>query len=298
MNDIKKFKYTETLGWSISRYDKFSNCKRQYFYDYYARFDREMPFEKIQFLKNLTSRALEVGNIVHDIIRDMLKRYQISIKPLNRNKFFAYSLNMTKKYCSSKIFSEHYYNGEIISIPDIYMKVKNILENFLNSSRFVWIEKNAISKRSEWIIEPDGFGEIRINNYKVFCKVDFLFPVNDKIYIIDWKTGKPNEKKHLKQLTGYILWASSHLCKNTIDMVPIIAYLYPQYNEKNIQINDHLIAKFTSTIAYETKDMYEYLVDIEKNIPKEKKEFLLTDNSFFCRYCNYKEICPSSRFET
>jgi ATP-dependent helicase/DNAse subunit B len=108
MNNIKKFNYTDILGWSISRYDKFLNCKRQYFYDYYTKFDKEMPFEKIQFLKNLTSKPLGIGNIVHDIIRDMLKRYQTSIKPLNKNKFFTYSLNVTKKYCSSKFFFEHY----------------------------------------------------------------------------------------------------------------------------------------------------------------------------------------------
>ena len=67
------------------RYDRFSNCKRQYFYDYYAKYDKDNPL-KIQFPKSLTSKALETGNIVHDIIRDMLIAFK-KLKPINKDKF-------------------------------------------------------------------------------------------------------------------------------------------------------------------------------------------------------------------
>jgi CRISPR/Cas system-associated exonuclease Cas4 (RecB family) len=291
INGVKKISYTNILGWSISRYDKFLNCKRQYFYDYYAKFDRDISFEKIQFLKNLTSKALGIGNIVHDIIKDILRRYQVKTTPLNKDKFLKYSLDITKKYCNSKVFFENYYNNEPISAPKIYEKIKIILDNFLNSIRFKWIEKTVISQSSKWIIEPEGFGEIRINKYKIFCKVDFLFPIKNSVYIMDWKTGKPDEKKHSKQLIGYSLWANHHLNKKICDITPIIVYLYPQYYEKNVKIDDNMIREFTNVVLNETENMYKYLIDIEKNIPKEKLKFSLTNNIFFCRYCNYKEIC-------
>ncbi|MDR1511683.1 MAG: PD-(D/E)XK nuclease family protein [Endomicrobium sp.] len=294
MNEnIKKFNYTDILGWSISRYEKFSNCKRQYFYDYYAKFDEEMPLEKIQFLKNLTSKPLETGSIVHDIIRDILNRYKKNAKPLNKDKFFKYSLKMTEKYCCSKTFFEHYYNGEIILTSKIYEKIKKILENFLDSSRFAWIEKNSLVQSSKWIIEPEGFGEFRVKNHKAFCKVDFLFPSLDKIYIMDWKTGKPDERKHLKQLTGYTLWANYHFNKKADDISPTIVYLHPQYKENNVKIDNRSILEFENTIVNETKNMYEYLIDVERNIPKNKKEFPYTNNTVLCKYCNYKEICIS-----
>jgi CRISPR/Cas system-associated exonuclease Cas4 (RecB family) len=292
---IKKFNYTSILGWSASRYDKFSTCKRQYFYDYYAKFDKDTPLEKIQFLKKLTSRNLETGNIVHDIIRDMLKRYQISTKPLNKDKFFKYSYDITKNYCNSKKFFEQYYNGKTVLIPEIYAKVKDILENFLNSSRFTWIEKNAMFKSSKWIIEPEGFGETRINGLKAFCKVDFLFPVDNKIYIMDWKTGKPIEEKHSKQLKGYTLWANYIFDKKIDDILPIIVYLYPQYNEKSVEIDNCSISEFAKIVVNETQNMYEYLTDIEQNVPKDKKEFSLNENKFLCKYCCYKEICPGGK---
>ncbi|MDR1401256.1 MAG: PD-(D/E)XK nuclease family protein [Endomicrobium sp.] len=296
VKDIKKINYTDVLGWSISRYEKFSNCKRRYFYDYYAKFDKELPPEKIQFLKSLTSKPLETGNIVHDVIRDILKRYQKTTKPLNKDRFLKYFFKLTEEHCCSKIFFEHYYDGEIILPSKIYIKVKNILENFINSSRFAWIEKNAVPQNPKWIIEPEGFGEFKIKNYKAFCKVDFLFPILDKIYIMDWKTGKPDKKKHLKQLTGYALWASYHFNKKADNIVPIIVYLYPQYKENNIKIDDLSILEFENIVVNETKNMYEYLIDIEKNIPKDKKEFPFTKNIVLCKYCNYKEICPGIRF--
>ncbi|MCL2800005.1 MAG: PD-(D/E)XK nuclease family protein [Endomicrobia bacterium] len=291
MNDIKKFPYTDILGWSVSRFDRFSNCKRQYFYDYYSKYDRDFPFEKIQFLKSLTSKALEAGNIVHDIIRDMLFRFQKSPKPINKDRFFKYSHDMTEKYCASKTFFETYYNGEAVSSAQIYDKVKTILENFINSERFLWIEKNAVPSSSEWIIEPAGFGETRINGLKAFCKVDFLFPVADKIYILDWKTGKPDEVKHAKQLTGYSLWASYHFGKEAGNIMPIIVYLYPQYSEREITVDNKAIASFSKQVETETKEMYEYLTDIEKNIPKNKSDFQLTEKTVLCKYCNYREIC-------
>jgi CRISPR/Cas system-associated exonuclease Cas4 (RecB family) len=294
MNNVKKFEYTDILGWSMSRYDRFLSCKRRYFYDYYAKFDTDISLEKIQFLKSLTSKPLEAGNIVHSVIKDILKRYQTNIKPINRNKFFDYLFETTKKHCNSKIFFEYYYNGEIVLPSEIYTKTKSMLENLLNSLRFKWIGKSAISQSSEWIIEPEGFGETRINNLKAFCKVDFLFPSGNKLYIMDWKTGKPEKKKHSKQLLGYSLWANYHLGQRAENIVPIVVYLYPQYSEKNIEVDDRLINEFTEIVLRETEDMYAYLMNVKKNIPKAKGEFPLTSNTFFCEYCSYKEICVDS----
>jgi CRISPR/Cas system-associated exonuclease Cas4 (RecB family) len=113
---------------------------------------------------------------------------------------------------------------------------------------------------------------------------------------MDWKTGKPDEKKHSKQLTGYSLWANQHFGKKVADIIATIVYIYPYYNEKSVEINDRLITEFSSTVVDETEDMYRYLIDKEKNIPKDKKEFPVTGNTFFCKYCNYKEICPKTYY--
>ncbi len=292
---IKKFPFTSILGWSVSRYDIFNNCKRQYFYNYYSKFDKEVPYDKIQKLKSLTSYALEVGNVVHDIIRDLLLRLQKTSKPISKPKFLEYAKKMTEQYCNKKTFSEVYYKQkDNISSDEIFLQIKNILDNFLKSPRLKWIFETAISENLNWIIEPDGFGETRISNYKAYCKVDFLIPVNDKIYIFDWKTGKQDLTKHSKQLIGYSLWASYHFNTDSSNIVPTVVYLYPEYLEQTINITDTMLSDFQNRVEEETKLMYEYLQDIENNIPKEKDCFSKTDNEFFCKYCNFREICKNN----
>jgi hypothetical protein len=282
-----------TLGWSISRYDKFINCKRRYFYDYYSKFDLEIPLDKIQRLKNLTSKALEIGNIVHMIIKTILKRYQITNQPINMDKLFQYTFNVIKKNCTTKMFFETHYYHEKIILTDIYTKVKICLNNFLNSKRFKWIINNKVimSKNHQWIIDPEGYGDLIISNYKIFCKVDFLFPLDKKLCIIDWKTGKKIKTKHYKQLIVYLLWAHISFKQNVHNIVSIVSYLYPQYDEQIVTITKDYIGQLMKVIISETQQMYKYLIDIETNIPKPKENFQLTTNRFHCKYCNYKEIC-------
>lgn len=287
--EIKKFPYTDILGWSVSRYDKFSGCKRQYFYDYYGKYDTENPLSKITTLKQLTGQALETGNIVHDVVRDMLRRFQKTAKPLNIVKLEKYIYDMTQKYCAAKTFSESYYDGKEVSYDMIFEAARKSVFNFTGSTRFQWVKENAASNSASWIIEPDGYGETRIDNMKAYCKVDFLLPAGEKIYIFDWKTGKPDALKHRKQLTGYSLWANYHFGVSSAQIEPVIIYLQPQYNEVNVTLTDLDIKKFAETVKTETNEMYDYLKDIEKNIPKPKEEFAL--NVSKCRFCNYKEIC-------
>ncbi len=289
---IKKFPYTNILGWSISRYDMFANCKRQYFYSYYSKFDAENSYEKIMQLKSLTSCALETGNIVHDIIRDILFRLQKTSKPIDKKKFIIYARKITEEYCEKKTFAEVYYGQkQAVTASDIFPSVNKILENFLQSQRLKWIFETAMQASQNWIIEPEGFGETRMDDYKAYCKVDFLIPVNDKIYILDWKTGKQDTDKHSKQLTGYALWAQYHFETSSKDISPSIVYLSPRYQEYSLNLTDKQLEDFKIQVVKETKQMYEYLKDIENNIPKNKEEFKKTDNEFFCRYCNFREIC-------
>jgi len=289
---IKKFPFTDILGWSVSRYDRFNNCKRQYFYDYYAKFDKEIPFDNIQRLKALTSTALETGNIVHDIIRDLLLRMQKTSKPIDKKKFLLYAFEKTNAYCSAKTFTEVYYKQkDSVTGDDLYPAVEKTLLNFLNSDRLRWIFETALKASENWVIEPAGFGETRIAGYKAYCKVDYLIPVDDKIYILDWKTGKQDIKKHSKQLMGYALWASYHFETGYAEIIPSIAYLCPSYSESSVELQENDLEILKKQIVDETLQMYGYLADIEKNKPKDKEFFEKTDNGFFCKYCNYREIC-------
>ena len=95
--EIKKYAYTPILGWSFSRYESFSNCKRKYYYNYYGKHDSEFNTEKIESLKGLTSIPFEIGTISHDIIEVILRRLLKTTEPIDRSKFESYLEKTTVK---------------------------------------------------------------------------------------------------------------------------------------------------------------------------------------------------------
>ena len=288
---MKRYAYTPVLGWSFSRYETFSNCKRKYFYNYYGKHDTEFSIEKIEFLKGLTSIPFEIGTISHDVIEVVLKRLLKTTGPIDREKFELY----LEKHILTKLdknFFETYYGGlEKIELDQLLDKTKRCLNNFLASNRFEWIRDIAIAEKDNWLIEPPGYGESRLDEMKLFCKVDFLTPLDGKIVILDWKTGKKNEEKHSKQLVGYASWALHNMDMEAPKIEPIMVYLFPEYDEITINVNEHDLMEYKEIMIMQTREMYGYCSDYEENQPLAKEEFPMIRDTKSCKYCNYKELC-------
>ena len=197
MVDVKKFPFTSILGWSATRYEIFSICKRRYFYHYYGKYDPDNSIRELKRLKELVSIPLETGGIAHSVFETLLRRLRKTPENIDEERFIEYAETMTSDRIEKSEFDEIVY-GELdeINIDDIFPKVKICLENFLESERFDWLTGVAINTSDDWVIEPPGYGESRLNDMKVYCKVDFLFPVDGVLHIIDWKTGKVVHEKH------------------------------------------------------------------------------------------------------
>jgi len=288
---LKRFVFTPKLGWSVSRYNLFETCKRQYYYNYYAKYDPQYPTKKILALKKMTSIPLEVGNIVHDVNKTLLERLKITAKDIDKARFYDYARKTTQAYVQSKTFQEVYYSRmKSVGTERVFEKVRISLENLLNSDRLPWLADFAVLKKDEWLIEPPGYGETRIGGMKAYCKVDFLFPVKDRLFIMDWKTGKSDPKKHRRQMVGYAAWATYHFEKDPAKISPIVAYLHPHYKEIHITVNSSDIEAFARQIRKETAHMNKFCQDVQKNIPKDKALFILK-KSRLCDYCNFRALC-------
>ena len=292
MIQLKKYPYSEILGWSASRYDKFNTCQRQYYFEYYAKnYDNEIDKNHLLRLKALTSIPLEVGNIVHDIIQAILERLAKDSSSLNKEKLKSFSEKLALKYLTEKEFSEVFYNDFVeINKSEVIAKVLSYIDLLIDSDRFKWILDHDIPQSIDWLVEPEGFGETRINNIKAYCKVDFLFPVENKIYIVDWKTGKEDEFKQEKQLKGYTAFACDHFGKKAEDVLAIL-YFVKESKEKVFHFSNEEIVKFAESIKEQTEEMYSLNLNIEKNIPLSKSEFIKTSNLSNCKYCNFRDIC-------
>ena len=290
--EFPSYAFTPILGWSISRFEVFDKCRRQYFYQYYPKYVPNVPYYKMSKLKELTSAPLEIGNAVHDCMEALLRRLQQSDSKVDEERFFKFADGKLKEYFAKKTFIETYYGGaETLDAAAASEKVKACLDNFLNSPCCSWLYMKAITNRTGWMIEPPGYGETRLDGMKAYCKMDFLFPVEGEVYILDWKTGAKDPAKHGAQLMGYSVAASGNFSIPWNRIFPKIVYLYPRYDELEITFGEEDLQGFVQTIRDQTELMYSYCVDVEQNIPKDISEFAPSPSPAQCRNCKFQELC-------
>jgi ATP-dependent exoDNAse (exonuclease V) beta subunit len=291
----QSYEFTPVLGWSISRYELFDKCKRQYYYAYYAKHAAEIPRYKITQLKNLTSAPLEIGTVVHDVIEAFLRRLQASDAAIDENRFFLFARQKAEEYFSTKTFIENYY-GSLRPTPldEALAKISACLKNFLGSPCYNWIFMKALTNKNDWLIEPPGFGETRLNGMKAYCKMDFLFPVDGAVYILDWKTGNKDAHKHENQLVGYAAAANNNFNIPANDIVPKIVYLYPAFEELELPMQKDF-SSFFEKVKRETEAMYALCNDVENNIPLAIESFPQSPSAGTCLYCNFQELCFSRK---
>ncbi len=289
----RKYPFTAVLGWSVSRYEKFESCKRQYWYEYYARkWDPEVPPQKLDFLRSLTSIPLEIGNLVHDAIATQLHRIRRDLGPRSSSEVLAYASYLVDRAVKEKTFMETYYGRreEHVDADDLKERVTVCLEHFFQSPWYRWLLETPPERRREWVIEPNDFGEVRIGGLKAYCKVDFLIPAEGEFYIFDWKTGRADREKHRKQMLGYVAYAQD-LFRAPVERVqPVVVYLGDQYMERKNRFVQMELDEFSRQVRSQTDEMYAYCENVEENVPKPKECFSPNSRSL-CAYCNYQELC-------
>jgi ATP-dependent helicase/DNAse subunit B len=289
---MKTFPFTSELGWSVSRYDVFQTCKRKYYYQYYAKHDDPAIRDRAMMLKSMTTVPLEIGNIAHDVMESILHRLIKSSQPVDVNRLEKFVHQRAEEYVTSKKFLEvHYKEQEHIEWMPLAERAFSSIRNIVTSDRFAWILELPQSSKDQWMIEPAGFGETRIEGMKAYCKVDFMLPHEDTIYIMDWKTGKPDDEKHRKQLIGYSLFARYHFEGRFANIIPMVCYVKDGYQEVQPEITQDDISAFVETVRNESAEMKSYNLDEFKNTPKMKAAFPLTENPSPCRFCEYRELC-------
>ena len=289
------YQFTPVLGWSITRYETFDKCRRQYFYQYYAKYVPGVPRYRMDRLRALTSTALEVGNVVHDVLEAFLRRLQKNDSGIDTGRFIEFARRKTLDYFSTKTFIETVYWDGTVDRDRAFGRVERCLNNFLASPTCTWIFMKAITNKKDWMIEPPGYGETRIEGMKAYCKMDFLFPVDNEVVILDWKTGKRDEYKHAGQILGYAAAAHNNFGIPWNVIFPKIVYLYPEFSELEIRPAQDDYASFCARVRRETDEMYACCSDPEQNVPLHIDKFPKSPSEKICAYCNYQELCFPDR---
>lgn len=285
-----KYPFTRILGWSHSRYQKFSECKRQYFYSYYSNFVDPSLKPTVAQLKSLTTIPMESGSIVHLLIKGVLERIQkYDNSPIDRNRFEVFSAQKVKESLT-KLYFENYYLKQAIDFEEMSVKVNKLMAGFFESPIFEWINQEAYASKNLWSIDPEGYGETRIHDLKAYCIVDFLVPTNGKTYIIDWKTGSSKDH-YIDQVKGYAVYAHQNLGIPISEIGCQLAYFTPSFEVQKYRFTEKEIGEFGDLVKEQTYEMYEYCQDREMNIPKPIEHFPMIEACSSCLRCNFKELC-------
>jgi hypothetical protein len=289
----KSYPYTPILGWSVSRYDMFSACRRQYYYNYYYKHDREFGQERVARLRAMVSVPLQIGTVTHDCIAAILNRLvKNPAEPVDHSRLAAFVSRKAQEMHRGKQYAEiHYGERAEVTAEDIASPARQAIASMTSSPRFSWLVEQASHPAGEWVVDTEGYGETRVDGLKAYCKVDFLVPADGRLHILDWKTGKEREERHAVQLRGYAAWASHRFGVPAEKIVPVVAYLLPEYREVSVELNQYDMQDFATLVRTQTHEMYALCSDVERNVPFPKDRFALTSIESLCSYCNYRELC-------
>lgn len=217
---------SEKLKWSYSKRSRFEQCSRAYYYTYFGSTNNQDPLGKrIQFLKELSNRYLNPGNIAHLVIRTFFRKAQQGDiwKP---DRLVSWGLKMLRDNRSysqqhpdgsyippgkfpPKLLMEYYYGLENVEIlyDEAETRLQQALTNFASAQSFAAFRFHGQQPGTiveEWI-------ELNSLPYVVTGQVDLAYKENDIVTIVDWKIGKDDaEGEDSLQLAAYALWATEH----------------------------------------------------------------------------------------
>ncbi len=295
--------FENKFSWSKSRDEKFRECPRQYYYHHYGAWggwDASAPAmtRELYILKNLKSRHMWVGEIVHHMIENALKAYVQTQKMDLEKMLHDMTARMRSEFRESRdknyrkvkkavgLF-EHEYDTKI---PDskwveIHETAKRCLTNFGNVifPRLVKPVPVQNWKLIETLQEFDFEGTL------IYVKIDFAFIDEAGLKIVDWKTGKTEDVDNQIQLDCYGLFSRDHF------KLPATSIQTIECNVNIVKENVHQMIEAKMDFAKHylrnsIAGMKRVLKDEAKNIAEEKS-FPFTENEMTCRYCNFKKVC-------
>lgn len=291
------------FSWSKSRDEKFRECPRQYYYHHYGSWggwdaSADPKVRELYILKNLKSRHMWVGEIVHHTIENALKHYQ-QTQQLPAEKYLSeMTQRMRREFKESrdKLYRktrkvlglfEHEYES---NIPDnkwveIHETAKRCLTNFANIIFPRLVKPIPVT---DWkLIET--MQEFNFEGTLIYVKIDFAFQDKEGLKIVDWKTGKSEDVDNEIQLDCYGLFSRDYFKILTESITTIECNV----NLAKDNVRQMIEAKMDFAKHYlrnSIAGMKRALVDSEKNVAREE-DFPFTENEQTCRYCNFKKVC-------
>jgi len=298
------------LTWSFSRDRLFRECKRAYYYHYYASWggwlkNAESFTRRAYILKNMRNVDAWVGDIVHQVIKwileskinpeDSIFQNQKGITCEAAIKKCKVMVHKTWEQSRSKLWEkdpknnlnlfEHYYSKEL-NREDLAKKLKKIttsIRNFYSSG--LPLAVGELPK--ECFLRIDEMDSFDFEGVRLFAVPDFA--VKDDGYVLfDWKTGKPSDNDIL-QLSCYGLYAIQKW-KTSFDSIKVIPVYLTNETVSLKPISPEKVENIKNYIQESINDMRSLFSD-SKKCTVDLNSCQKTDDAWRCKYCRFQEIC-------
>ncbi|HTT70821.1 MAG TPA: PD-(D/E)XK nuclease family protein [Anaeromyxobacteraceae bacterium] len=293
--------------WSKSRHEKFQECLRAYYYQYYGSWggweaEAGSPVRELYVLKKLSSRWQWAGSVVHDALKTMLERARRTgeFRPLEalleRTKLRAraeWASSRDKSYWreASRISGllEHEYaepvpNEEWRRIWDEV--VEGSLRSFYASSTFELLRRTPPER---WLV-VDELDAWVFEGTKVWVALDFAYAGEDGvIHVLDWKTGREREVDRT-QLGVYALYAQQKWGVAAERVVGGLVYLGAGGERTSLSADPAVLEACRVEMRRSIAAMRGRLDDAEKN-QASLEHFPQLPGEASCRRCPFRRPC-------
>lgn len=298
--------FKNEFSWSKSRDEIFKECERKYYYNHYAFWggwdkDTDSRTREIYILKNLQGIYMWMGERVHGAIEESLKiAREESHLPLKDKIISQMSDEMRRDYSQSQKglyrrnpkqyhgFFEHEYKKAVDKAK--WQQLHNNAVECITNYYTCPILAEAMEVGPGYWMPIENMASFELFKTKIHVKVDFAYRKNGRLIIVDWKTGKPDEKDMTVQLGCYAIYATKKWAVKA-KRIDALVYSLLSKEHKEIDMIEGRITEAEHRILTSIDAMKKKLVGERENIPLPEKEFSQAANNKSCNYCNFQKVC-------
>lgn len=299
-------------SWSPSRHVLFEECRRKYYYHYYASHNgwfRDAPplARQAYQLKQMTNLHLVFGEAMHKMAEATLMQMRQSGRMMEAEDIVRRVRNLLNQAYTDSLdveawkelpkqrtmLHEMYYGGQLPArtIETIKSRIPILADRFLNSRSVLQYREDSDVQ----LMELERLNTIEVASTNVFVKLDAMFRHHDHYIIVDWKTGQEDERNKT-QLRLYGLYV------HRVYGVPYEKLdIRTEYLLSGSCVEDAVHEEEMEELERHVVDsmllMRDYLEEPLRNQPMSINAFEPTDEVRRCRRCPYLDICEYGRRE-
>jgi hypothetical protein len=292
------------FSWSRSRDACFQDCRRKYFYQYYGSWggwapDAAPDVRRLYILKQLASRQMWAGRVVHDAIEMALHVFRegrtVPVEPFiadvverMRGEWRSSRAAHYRQDPRTLALFEHEYAVELK--PDVWRALRgNVVTCLRNFFRLPLLDKVRRTAPEHWSIEHWS-KVFDFEGTPVWIAPDFgYWDADGLLTLVDWKTGATDTDATAFQLGCYALYA-----REVLGVEPArVELLEANLREPAVTPlawDDTRLQRVREQLRLSIRSMHAYLLDPEANVAR-LEDFEQTEERRICRRCNFRVVC-------